>query len=65
MTTRDAPPGGVATPRMRRQLWLLAALAVFVVAIVAVAFVAAFRNTDASDLPSVTTSTARPAPTIR
>jgi drug/metabolite transporter (DMT)-like permease len=56
MTTRDAPRGGVATPRMRRQLWVLAVLAGFVVVVVAIAFVAAFRNTDASDLPTVTTS---------
>jgi Rieske Fe-S protein len=43
---------GVATPRMRRQLRLLAMLAGFVVLVVAVAFVAAFRNTATDDLPS-------------
>ena len=43
---------------MRRRLTLLAVLAAFVVVIVGVAFVAAFRNTDAGDLPVVTTSTA-------
>src|SRR5262245_26794758 len=48
MSTRD----GVATPRMRKQLRLLAVLAGFVVLIVAVAFVAAFRNTSMNDKPN-------------
>jgi hypothetical protein len=39
---------------MRRQLWLLAGLAAFVALVIAIAFVAAFRNTDAGE-PSITT----------
>jgi nitrite reductase/ring-hydroxylating ferredoxin subunit len=57
MSTRD----GVATPRMRAQLRLLAVLAGFVVLIVAVAFVAAFRNT-ATDRASSTPTQVRIEP---